>query len=169
MIFFDSNGPGRDETLDEATRRILSAAMFYESTKSVLDVLFCNYCAEKIAPFSVVFLEAESENIEELLKEEKRFSDILIRIDACYNRYVLVCLDTKVQGGFFFAQRLMRRLKTVFAKSIYMVVTDIRSCEFKPAQIACALTDAMAKAKTEKREGEVVVYTYENHFTPNAV
>ncbi len=160
MIFYEKNISGRDKELEEYTRQIVAGSLLNESVRGLIEVLFRHYCEKNFEPFSIILLDGMAEKIETILREEKRSTDILVKIDGMENRYALVCLETKVEGGFFFAQRLMRRFKTAFVEDIYMVVADIRDDDYDAMEILCTISDMMEETKKKKKKGEVILHSF---------
>ncbi len=148
----------RSETLHEDVNRVLLSAAMLQSLRSLVEATMRLY-KRKSEPtyFSLIAVYAATEDLEALLAKEKRTSDILVAIDGMRNHYALLCLDTKVQGGFHFAQRLMHRLKTTFAEEAYIVAADVRNMENDTGDIVTALADTLWEARTTRKNGEVIL------------
>ena len=109
--------------------------------------------------FSVIFATAEGFDMQALFAQEKRYSDILVKIDEVEDTYALVCLETPVEGGFQFAQRLLRHMKTGFAERVYMAVVDVRSATYSAEEVISKMLEIYYDAKAKRREGEAVLFS----------
>lgn len=161
MVITDhKKGEARDANVAEAVRRIVLGKRMYDKLESLMKSALLLQCKRK-EPFVVILISAaEGYALKSLLVEQKRALDILVEVDAAANCYALMCLDTKVEGGFQFAQRLLRFMKTGFAEEIYMVVADVRSKHHGTSAVLGTLIETYFDAIDAKREGEVILRSF---------
>jgi hypothetical protein len=149
----------RSEAIAEAADRIVTGTKVFEALEALLKSTTVLQCRRN-EPFVVILVSAESYDIRSLLIEEKRASDILVEVDAQNNLYAVVCLDTKVEGGFQFAQRLSRFMKTDDARAVYMVAADVRHRRHNADTVIGTLIETYFDAIDEGREGEVILRSF---------
>ncbi len=82
----------------------------------------------KIESFLFMIISAKNIDLYHILNEEKRQTDKLFSFDK--NRddtfYVLVCMDTKVEGSYKFSERLMRHISLNNGKDIKCMNIEIK-------------------------------------------
>jgi len=130
----------------------LALAML-EKLEDTLEILY--YLMEKENENSFVMIMFSAENIDmfQLLKEEKRETDLLYDIDG--SKYILICQETKVDGAYRFAQRLMQKLFSNEAKNILCVELEIRSRKYKAREVIFKLMEMYALAQKDGTTDEI--------------
>jgi hypothetical protein len=149
----------RSEGIVEAVSRIMMGTKVYEALDTLVKSTIVSQCRRN-EPFVVILTSAESYDIRSLLINEKRASDILVEVDAQSNLYAVICLDTKVEGGFQFAQRLSRFMTTDGARSVYMVAADVRHRRYGADVVIGTLIETYFDAMDKGREGEVILRSF---------
>jgi hypothetical protein len=61
--------------------------------------------------FTYMLMQVDDEKFEPFLGEQKRATDILVPINKERGIYAIVCQETDVEGGYHFAQRIIRLLE----------------------------------------------------------
>jgi len=105
--------------------------------------------------FVMMLISANDVNVEEVLIKEKRDTDILFGIEEGRNIFALVCQETKVDGGYRFAERILRTLKKQEAKDIYCVEIEVRNTRYSGKDVIIKSVEKYIMAENEKREGEI--------------
>ena len=105
--------------------------------------------------FVMMLISANDVNVEEVLIKEKRDTDILFGIEEDRNLFALVCQETKVDGGYRFAERILRTLKQQEAKDIYCVEIEVRNTRYSGKDVIIKSVEKYIMAENEKREGEI--------------
>ena len=105
--------------------------------------------------FVMMLISAIEVNVEEVLIKEKRDTDILFGIEEGRNIFALVCQETKVDGGYRFAERILRTLKKQEAKDIYCVEIEVRNTRYSGKDVIIKSVEKYIMAENEKREGEI--------------
>lgn len=105
--------------------------------------------------FVMMLISANDVNVEEVLIKEKRDTDILFGIEEGRNLFALVCQETKVDGGYRFAERILRTLKKQEAKDIYCVEIEVRNTRYSGKDVIIKSVEKYIMAENEKREGEI--------------
>jgi len=114
---------------------------------------------EKTEAYVIMLVSAFDVDLKGLLLEQKRETDMLFEIDSERSIYAVLCQGTKIDGGYHFAQRLMRHLKLDQAKEPYCVQLEIRKSGYMVKDVVFRLIDLCLQAKEQKRVGEIVLQT----------
>ena len=80
--------------------------------------------------FVLMLMTAKDIDLQALLTEEKRDTDILFEIDKEESLYVMLCQDTKVDGGYRFAERIIRNILLDNGNDIYCTELEIRATHY---------------------------------------
>lgn len=107
-------------------------------------------------PFVIMLISAVDIDVESLLKEEKRDTDLLFKIDEERNLFALICQETKVDGGYRFAERLLRTLVLHNAHTIYCIDMEVRSTRYNIKEVIFKAIESYINANKEKKESEIV-------------
>ena len=91
-----------------------------------------------------------------LLEKEKRDTDILFEIDKEDSLYALVCQDTKIDGGYYFAERLLHHMQLDKAKDIYCTDLEIRTTNHEIKFVILKLIETYMQSKQEGKNNEIV-------------
>ena len=132
------------------------ALIMLEKLEKTIDLLYYLMERENERPFVMVMVSAESFDMETLLKTQKRDTDLLYEIDKSRNIYVVVCQETKVDGGYRFAQRLMKTMSLDDAENMYCIELEVRSAKYEIKEVIFKLVETYVQAKQEQRESEIV-------------
>ncbi len=92
--------------------------------------------------FSYILIHSDSDNFEAFLKQEKRNTDVLIPL-ANKNLFAIVCQETDIEGGYRFAERLIRLLDMEEnAKSLSCNVMTVSTTYYDVNHIIFRLLDS---------------------------
>ena len=137
-------------------REVQLVLTMLEKLERTIDLLYYLMERENGCPFVMVLVSAESFDIESLLKRQKRDVDLLYEIDRSENLYVVICRETKIDGGYRFAQRLMKDMSLDAAEHIYCISLDVRTSKYGIKEVILQLMEAYIEAKLQQREAEII-------------
>ncbi len=100
---------------------------------------------EREQTFVLMLLTAKDIDLNTLLNKEKRDTDILYEIDKEESIYVMLCQDTKVDGGYRFAERVIRNIQLDKGTDIYCTELEVRVRHYSPKQVVLKLTRNICK------------------------
>jgi len=138
---------------------IALAAKMMDKLTSTIDIVYYLLNRGEERSFVVMLLSAKNVDMYALLEEQKRNTDILFEIDSDASVYAIVCQDTKIDGGYHFAERLLREIIENEGKEVYCIDLEIRSTSHKIKYIIYRLMELYLEAKTTKKEGEIIFKT----------
>jgi recombinational DNA repair protein RecR len=138
---------------------IALAAKMLDKLSSTIEILYYLMNRREERSFVVMLLSAEYEDIHSLLTQEKRDTDILFEIDEDSSIYAIVCQDTKIDGGYHFAERVLRSLISNRAKDIYCTELEVRTTTHDIKYIIFKLMETYIKIKQDKKESEIIFKT----------
>jgi len=135
------------------------ALSIIENMEKPLDLMY--YFLEKDPKKTFVFMliSANDVNVEEVLIKEKRDTDILFGIEEDRNLFALICQETKVDGGYRFAERILRTLKLKEAKDVYCIEIEVRNTRYSVKDLILRSVEKYIMAEKEKRESEIHFHT----------
>ena len=107
-------------------------------------------------PFVMILISADDDNIESTLGSQKRNTDLLFKIDDERNLLALICQETKVDGGYRFAERLVRTLVFNKADTIYCTEIEVRSTKYEIKEIIFKAIESYITAIKEEKKGEII-------------
>ena len=124
-----------------------------------LELLYYLMKRENERPLVLMLLSADGVELEVLLETEKRDTDLLFEIDKENNLYALICQETKIDGGYRFAERFHRTLETQNATNVYSVEIEVCSTRYEIKEVVFKLIETYMKAINEEREGEIIFHS----------
>jgi len=121
-----------------------------------LEIMYYLMETEREKPFVIILISAEDIKLKKLLKSEKRDTDLLFRVNKVQNLFALICQETKVDGGYRFAERLLRSLVLNNANTIYCSEMEVRSTKYDIKDVIFKSIEGYADAKKEEKENEII-------------
>jgi len=109
--------------------------------------------------FVIIFLSGTGVEIESIIKLEKRDTDLLYTLDKGSNLFALICQETKVDGAYRFAERLMRNLVLNNASEIYCSELEVRSTKHPVQEVIFKSIENYNKMKKDKKENEIIFHS----------
>jgi len=109
--------------------------------------------------FVIIFLSGDGIELESIIKLEKRDTDLLYTLDKSKNLFALICQETKVDGAYRFAERLMRNLILNNATEIYCSELEVRSSKHPAQEIIFKSIENYNKLKKDKKENEIIFHS----------
>jgi len=145
----------RKNSLRFNAKEIKLAVKVLNELKDTIDIMYYLMQHEEEHSFVIVLLSAKDMNVKKLLKQEKRDTDMIFKINKKKSIYALICQETKVDGGYRFAQRLIDRMTESGAEEIYCSELEIATTKYTPEDIVFKLIDMYIKAKHENKISEI--------------
>ena len=127
-----------------------------DKMKTTIDIIYYLMEHENAESFVLLLVTAKDLALNPLLDRQKRDTDILFEIDKEESLSVILCQDTKVDGGYRFAERLMRHIEAENGDEIYCTVMEIKSTYYTPQQIILKLLETFIKSKQANKSGEII-------------
>ena len=134
---------------------ILSVNMI-EKLEKTMDVVYYLMEHEGVESFVLLLMTANNVEMNKLLEYEKRDTDILFEIDKEEAIYVMLCQDTKVDGGYHFAERIIKHIVSEEGTDIYCTEIEVRSTQYQVKNVILKLIETFMKAKSENKTNEIV-------------
>jgi hypothetical protein len=136
--------------------RLLTA--LYEKLSLSLEFLYFLMERERENAFVIMLIEApeKTNDFEESLKWNKRATDLLFTVDEERNIYALLCQGTMIEGGYRFAERLMRSVVKDLAPTSYFIELEVKTSKYSIKNLLFILLELYLKAKKESCGGRIV-------------
>ena len=127
-----------------------------EKMKNAIDIVYYLIDHHDEDEFVLLLMNAQNIELGILLEEAKRDSDILFEIDKEKSIYAMLCQDTKVDGGYRFAERIISDIVSKDGKDIYCAELEVRSTNYKLRDVMLKLVETFIKTQKEGKSGEIV-------------
>jgi len=147
---------GRKNKLKYTEKEIRLATGMIEQLEDTLDFMYYLMDHSADNTFVLMLITAENIDLKRVLEKEKRDTDIVYEINKEENVYAMICQETKVDGGFHFAERIIRNLTLDNGKDIYCAELEVRITKYSPKDIIFRVVDGFVKARLEEKSGEIV-------------
>lgn len=135
---------------------IALAAKMLDTLTNTIDIIYYLMDRGDERSFVVMLVSAENVDVKALLDQEKRDTDILFEIDEATSVYAVICQDTKIDGGYHFAERLLHHMKSDEAEDIYCTELEVRSTTHHLKYVILTVLETFIQSKEEGRSGEVI-------------
>jgi len=96
---------------------ILCGTAMIEKLEKITDIMLYFLDRQNIA-FTYILMQVEDDDFKSFLKDNKRDTDILIPISEEEHIYAIVCQETDIKGGYYFAERIARLLEVEKEKNV---------------------------------------------------
>ena len=137
-------------------KEIELAVKMLDTLQTTIDIIYYLMEQEKEQAFVLMLLTAQDVDLNTLLEKEKRDTDILYEIDKEEALYVMLCQDTKVDGGYRFAERVIRNIQLDNGTDIYCTELEVRVTHYSPKQVVLKLLETFVKSKLLNKSNEIV-------------
>ena len=107
-------------------------------------------------PFVIILISAKDIELGSLLKSEKRDTDLLFEIEETKSLFALICQETRVDGGYRFAERLLRSVVSNNGHSVYCTEMEVRSTKYAIKEVIFKSIESYITALKENKESEIV-------------
>jgi len=135
---------------------IVLAAKMVEKLSGTMDIVYYLMNRGDERSFVMILVTAKNIDVGALLDREKRDTDILFEIDKEASLYVLICQDTKIDGGYHFAERILGSMKSDDAEDIYCTNIEIRTTNHDIKFVIFKLIETYMKSKQDGQANEIV-------------
>ena len=138
---------------------IALAAKIVDKLTTTIDIMYYLMEHKEEQAFVIMLVSAKNIDLKTLLKKEKRNTDILFKIDKNESLYAIVCQNTKIDGGYYFADRVVRSMLLNKGEDIYCTQLEVRTTTHNIKYVIFKLIEAFIKSKQEQKQGEIVFKT----------
>ncbi len=135
------------------------AAKMVDKLTGTIDIMYYLMGRGEARAFVVMIVTAQNIDLKTLLEKEKRNTDILFDIDEAESLYAIICQDTKIDGGYHFADRVVRNMILDKGDDIYCTELEIRTTTHDIKYVVLKLIETFIKSKQDKKQGEIVFRT----------
>ncbi|WP_309498659.1 hypothetical protein [Sulfurovum sp.] len=137
-------------------KEIELAAKMLETLQTTIEIVYYLMENENEESFVLMLITANDIDLQALLAREKRDTDILFEIDKEEALYVILCQDTKVDGGYRFAERIIRNILLDKGNKIYCTELEIKATHYGPKKVILKLLETFIKSKQMNKSGEII-------------
>lgn len=130
-----------------------------EQLKKPLELMYYFMEQESEKSFVIIFLSAKGIDVDSIVKLEKRDTDLWYILDKGSNLYALLCQETKVDGAYRFAERLLDNMTRNNATDIYCSELEILSTKYPIEEVIFKSIENYNKLKQDKKENEIVFHS----------
>lgn len=135
---------------------IALAAKMLDTMSNTIDILYYLMDRGDERSFVIMLVSAENIDVKALLAQQKRDTDILFEVDEASSLYAVICQDTKIDGGYHFAERVLRHMKEVKAEELYCTELEVRTTTHNIKYVIFKVLETFIKSKVDGRSGEVI-------------
>ena len=135
------------------------ATKMIDQMANTIDILYYLMDRGEERSFVVMLVSAQNIDLKTLLIKEKRNTDILFDVDEEASLYAIICQDTKIDGGYHFAERMLRSIISNKGEDIYCTELEVRSTSHNIKYVVFKLIETFIKAKQDKKDGEIIFNT----------
>jgi len=135
------------------------AAKLVDALGTTIDIMYYLMERGEERAFVVMLITGQSIDLKTLLIKEKRNTDILFEIDKEASLYAIICQDTKIDGGYHFADRVVRNMISHKSEDIYCTQLEVRTTAHNIKYVVFKLIETYIKAKQDKKQSEIVFRT----------
>ena len=132
------------------------AAKMVDKLSTTIDILYYLMDRGEERAFDVMLISGKNVDMKTLLTKEKRNTDILFEIDEESSLYAVICQDTKIDGGYHFAERMLRNMLMNNGEDIYCTELEVRTSTHSIKYVIFKLIETYIKAKQDKKHGEII-------------
>jgi len=149
-----SSGP--NNKLRYTEKEITLATSMIKELGDALDLMFylMNHSSEN--NFVLMLITAEKTDLKKILLKEKRNTDIVYDINKEESVYAMICQETKVDGGYRFAERIIRNIRLDHGEDIYCSEIEVRTTKFSAKDIIFRVVDGFVQARQTEKSGDIV-------------
>lgn len=135
---------------------IALAAKMLETMSNTIDILYYLMDRGDERSFVIMLVSAENIDLKALLAQQKRDTDILFEVDEASSLYAVICQDTKIDGGYHFAERVLRHMKEGEAEELYCTELEVRTTTHNIKYVIFKVLETFIQSKVDGRSDEVI-------------
>jgi hypothetical protein len=137
-------------------KEIVLAVKMMEALEKTTEVVCHLMEHEGTEAFVLILMTAENIDMLKLLEYEKRDTDVLFEIDKEEQIYAILCQDTKIDGGYRFAERVIQDILKQEGKNVYCSEVEVRSTRNQVKDVVFKLLEIFVKMQLEKKINQIV-------------
>jgi len=134
-------------------------ANMLEKVSSTIDIMYFLMERKMERSFVVMLMSVQNIDLKSLIRREKRDTDIMFEVDKGESLYLIICQDTKIDGGYHFAKRLVEKSEEEGGEEIYCTELEITATTYKIEYIVYRLMERYRQHKEEKSAREITFKT----------
>ncbi len=135
------------------------AAKMIDKLSTTIDIIYYLMDRGEERSFVIMLVSAQNIDVKTLLTKEKRNTDILFEIDEEASLYAVICQDTKIDGGYHFAERVVRSMILNKGEDVYCTELEVRTTAHNIKYVVFKLIETFIKTKQDEKQGEIVFKT----------
>jgi len=143
-------------TLKFSADEVTLAVDMLEAVEKTIEMVYFLMERDNIETFVLMLMSAENTDLKSILDKEKRDTDILFEVDKEKTTYVMLCQDTKVDGGYRFAERIIGTISASNGTEIYCSQLEVRSTRHPVKTVLFKVLESFLKAKRESKSSEII-------------
>jgi len=147
---------GHKSSMRYTEKEINLTVSMVDQMVDVLDLMFYLMDHTSAESFVLMLITAENIELKKLLESEKRSTDIVYEIDQEECVCAMICQETRVDGGYRFAERIIRNIVLNEGSDIYCSEIEVRTSKYSAKDIIFRVMDGFVKARQEEKAGEIV-------------
>jgi hypothetical protein len=147
---------GQKNNMMYTEKEIKLATSMVKQIEDSLDLMFYFMERSRDNSFVLMLMTAENVDLKPLLEAEKRNTDIVYDINSEENVCAMICQETKVEGGYRFAERIIRNLVLDKGEDIYCSEIEVRTTKYSAKDVIFSVLDGFVRARQEKKSGEII-------------
>ncbi len=137
------------------------AKMIMDEGRTTLEFLYYLMNHKGELSFTLILLSADNmKNMQSLVKQWKRETDILLEIDKESNIYMIICQSTDIVGGKKFGEILMSNIYMYNSLS-YCVETEVKTTFYSVQEVIFKMVEQYIEIKHYKESNKVFITTPE--------
>jgi len=129
----------------------------YERSEVPLTLLYHLLKSKRLDSFSAIMIRSDMKEFGAFLQNQKRKTDLLFEIDPENEIYVMLCQETKVDGGFYFIKRLVREMEEKGKGRIQAGIIAVESTKYPIRDLMFIILDTYIKTVGDE-EGEDILF-----------
>ena len=137
-------------------KEVQLAAKILEQISTPIDIIYSLMEESQEPALVILLIMAKGIDLYPVLEEEKRDSDILFEIDKEESVYILLCQNTKVDGGYRFSQRLLQTIESQHAQEIYCTEIETKHTHYTPKELILKLMKLFSQSIASKKTNQIV-------------
>jgi hypothetical protein len=150
------NAYSRKNSLRYTAENIMLAVDMVKELENTIDMMFYLMNSNADNAFVLMLISADNIELKNLLEKEKRDTDLVYDIDKNQNICAMICQETKVDGGYRFAERIIRNINLDKGENIYCAELEVRTTKYSSKDIIFRIVDAFVKARQLEKSGEII-------------
>ena len=137
-------------------KEITLATNMIKELEDTLDLMFYLMNRSTENNFVLMIITAENVDLKAIVEKEKRNTDIVYDVNKEECVCAVICQETKVDGGYRFAERIIKNIRLNNGEDIYCSEIEVKTTKYSSKDIIFSVVDGFVKARQEEKSGEIV-------------